>query len=139
MAPETEVKKYIACWMQLGAKVSFQDGQRVQIEKVLQGEQYSPEFEALWRSICDRPVADACLDGTTTALHDLMEGRWEITSCARCEMPIATMTAGIQPLDCPCQDLTNWPNTELPTPRPPVISSDRLKGIQDRLSTSSFD
>jgi hypothetical protein len=143
MALATDVKKYIACWMQLGTKVWLRNGQPVEVKKVIQGGQYSSEFEALWSAI-DRPasdrqagdrqtVAEAYLDGTSTTLQDLLGNNWEIVQCARCTMPVAIATAGVQPLDCPCQDLENWPNTEVPCPRPPIDSLTQLKGIQGRL------
>jgi hypothetical protein len=142
MALATDVKKYIACWMQLGTKVWLRSGQPVEVKKVIQGGQYSPEFEALWSTIDgqtgDRqPVAEVHLDGTATTLQDLLGNSWEIVQCARCTMPVAMITAGMQPLDCPCQGLENWPNTEVPCPRPPIDSLAQLKGIQGRLNETT--
>jgi hypothetical protein len=49
-------------------------------------------------------------------------------------MPVPLINIGIPPEVCPCNDLPNWPNTEIPAPREPVNSHNRLSGIRDRLS-----
>jgi hypothetical protein len=138
MAPETDVKKYVACWMQLGTQVWFHNGQPAQVAKVIQGGRYSPEFENLWSNICGQATGDAYLSGTAITLQELMGNHWEIVQCARCTMPVAMQTAGTQQsLGCPCQELDNWPNTDLPCPRPPVDDLAKLKGIQSRLVQNS--
>jgi hypothetical protein len=135
MAPATEIKKYMACWMQLGTKVWLPNGQPAQVREVIKGDQYSAEFEALWNSISEQAAAAVYLDGTPAPIQELMGNGWDIVQCARCLMPIAMTKAGVQPLGCPCQGLENWPNTELPIPRPPIDSAAQLRNIQDRLNT----
>jgi hypothetical protein len=134
MALETDVKKYVACWMQLGTKVWFHNEQPAQVTQVIQRGRYTPEFEAFWRNVREQSTGDAYLNGTETTLQELMSHKWEIVQCARCTMPIAMQIAGVQSLGCPCQELVNWPNTELPCPRPPVDDLAQLKGIQSRLA-----
>ena len=132
MALAADVKKYVACWMQLGTPVQVGNEPPAQLDQIVQGEKYSAEFEALWSRIDGQSDA-AYLNGTPTPIQKLMDPTWEIIHCARCVMPVAVVTAGVQASDCPCQDLDNWPNLELPCPRPPVNSAARLEGIQDRL------
>ncbi len=133
MALATDVKKYVACWMQLGTQVQMGNESPVQLGQIVQGARYSKEFEALWDRIVDRAEA-AYLSGAPTSIQKLMEPTWDIIHCARCVMPVAVLNAGVQPTDCPCQELDNWPNSELPCPRPPVDSKTQLEGIQNRLS-----
>jgi hypothetical protein len=134
MALETDVKKYVACWMQLGTKVWLRNGQPAQVAQVIRGGRYTPEFEAFWSNVREQSAGDAYLDATETTLQELMSNSWDITQCARCTMPVAMRIAGVQPLGCPCQELVNWPNTDLPCPRPPVDDLTQLKGIQGRLA-----
>jgi hypothetical protein len=133
MALETEVKKYVACWMQLGNQVWFRNGQPAQAQVIQRG-RYTPEFEALWSKVYEPAKGDAYLSGTTITLQELMSNSWDIVQCARCTMPVAIQIAGVQPLGCPCQELVNWPNTDLPCPRPPIDDLAQLKGIQSRLA-----
>ena len=53
--------------------------------------------------------------------------------CGRCAMPVPMRNMGMPALLCPCNNLPNWPNTELPSPRSPVNTSEQLKTIRDRL------
>jgi hypothetical protein len=133
MALAADVKKYVACWMQLGTQVQVDNESPVQLNQIVQGEQYSKEFEMLWNRILERAEA-AYLSSTPTSIQQLMEPTWDIIHCARCVMPVAVLSAGVQAADCPCQELDNWPNLELPCPRPPVDSKTQLEGIQNRLS-----
>ncbi|MBD0393637.1 MAG: hypothetical protein ICV52_07160, partial [Microcoleus sp. C1-bin4] len=41
--------------------------------------------------------------------------------------------SGMPPESCPCYDLPNWPDTEMPQPRSPVSNQSQLSGIRDRL------
>ncbi len=137
MALEIDVKKYVACWMQLGTKVWLRNGQPAQVAQVIQGGRYTPEFETLWSNVREQTTGDAYLSGTEITLQELMSNNWDIVQCARCTMPVAMQIAGVQSLGCPCQELVNWPNTDLPCPRPPVNDFDKLKGIQSRLAQNS--
>jgi hypothetical protein len=135
MALETEVKSYLACWMQLGTKVWLQKGQTwSQVQNVLENTRYSPEFEACWAQVREASSGDCYLEGTTVTLQELLGDSWDIIDCARCNMPVALPKAGVPVSDCPCQGLSNWPNTEIPCPRAPVNSQDHLKALQQRLS-----
>ena len=135
MASESDVKDYVACWMQLGKVVWLKNGQRsCRLERVHLGDRYSPEFEACWAQLRDPAMGDCFLDGSSVTIQELLHQEWDIHPCARCDMPVAIPAVGVSSALCPCQDLPNWPNTELPSPRPPVNSSDRLKSIQNRLA-----
>jgi hypothetical protein len=134
MALETDVKKYVACWMQLGTKVWLRNGQPAQVTQVIQRGRYTHKFEAFWSNVREQAAGNAYLSGTETTLQELMGNSWDIAQCARCTMPVAMQIAGVQSLGCPCQELVNWPNTDLPCPRPPVDDLAQLKGIQGRLT-----
>jgi hypothetical protein len=135
MALEADVKKYIACWMQLGKKVWMKGGQSFCLaQTVLEHNRYSPEFDRCWSQIVDLDSGDCYLDGTSIDVRDLLSDSWEILECSRCDMPISMAVAGLPTLSCPCHNVPNWPNSELPSPRPPVDSSERLLMIQKRLA-----
>ncbi|MGF1481612.1 MAG: hypothetical protein ACFB4I_19365 [Cyanophyceae cyanobacterium] len=135
MAAEQDVKKYLAHWFQLGKKVSLQNGKEtLSPQSVIQGDRYSAEFEQCWQRVLDADSKDCYLEGTDQTIQELLSDQWDINSCARCSMPIPMKTMGMPPLDCPCSDLNNWPNTELPAPRSPVDSSARLNTIRQRLN-----
>jgi hypothetical protein len=137
MASTVDVKNYVACWMQLGTPLWLDGGQQQrQVQQVLDGEQYSDEFEDCWQQVLATEAGDCYLDGTTVTVHELMGHSWEIVDCARCSMPVALPMAGLPPVGCPCQPLNNWPNTELPCPRPPVQNLEYLRSIQVRLGRS---
>ncbi|NJM65800.1 MAG: hypothetical protein HC851_09140 [Acaryochloris sp. RU_4_1] len=137
MASPQQVKEYLACWLQLGKpiRVGLQQEPR-QVERVIQGDQYSPEFEALWRYIRSPESGDCYLEGMDPTIAELLSDRWEILECARCQMPTYLPSAGIASPLCPCHDLGNWPNNELPQPRAPVDSAGRLWSIHERLTSS---
>ena len=52
-------------------------------------------------------------------------------------MPVPMRNVGMPPTVCPCHDLLNWPNTELPPPRQPINSEAQLIEIRNRLSAIS--
>jgi hypothetical protein len=134
MAVEADVKKYIACWMQLGKKVWIKSGQSFCLTpQVLNQEDYSPEFEACWAKIMDLDSGDCYLDGTAVSVREMLGSEWEILDCPRCEMPVSMAIAKQPALNCPCHDLSNWPNTELPLPHSPINTQERLYILQKRL------
>jgi hypothetical protein len=137
MASPQQVKEYLACWLQLGKsiRVGVQQEPR-QIQHVLQGDQYSPEFEALWGYICSPEAGDCYLEGMAPTIAELLSDHWDIQECARCQMPTYLPSAGIASPLCPCHDLRNWPNNELPQPRAPIDSTGRLWSIHERLTSS---
>jgi hypothetical protein len=135
MATETEVKQYIACWFQLAKKVVIGNGtQSLLPNPIFQGDRYSDEFEECWQKVTSPEAGDSYLEGTDHTIAQLLTHSWEIIPCARCHMPAALPHVGISSNICPCHDLPNWPNTELPAPRSLIDSQNHLKGICDRLS-----
>jgi hypothetical protein len=135
MALDQDVKSYLACWMQLGTKVSVpNDPIGFLVQQVLDGPNYSAEFEDCWERLKDPYAGDCYLEGTTVPIQALLGNNWDIIDCARCNMPIAVPVAGVAPVGCPCENLENWPNTEIPCPHAPINSQDHLKALQHRLS-----
>lgn len=135
MASEQEVKRYLAYWFQLGKKVLIRNGQiALQPRQVIKGDRYSQEFEDIWQQIVSPESGNCYLEGTDQTIAELLTPQWDVSPCARCEMPVPVRRAGMPPDCCPCFELDNWPNTDLPNPREPVCSQERLGRIRDRLS-----
>jgi hypothetical protein len=136
MAKTNDVKKYLAYWFQLGKKVVANNGMATILpQKIVMGDRYSQEFEECWQNI----AADASnfhLEGTNETIGELLQTDWEVSSCARCEMPVPKRNMGMPSLLCTCHDLMNWPNTEIPAPRGPISSQSQLMMIRDRLNKS---
>lgn len=144
MASLKNVKQYLAHWFQLDKKVLLRNGQEILLppKTIIQGDRYSDEFEKCWQTVLSPNSRDCYLEGSKQSFRELLTPAWEIESCARCQMPVAAKTLGIQPIGCPCSDLNNWPNTELPRPRSPIDSLARIKQISQRLnkvSNNSYD
>lgn len=138
MASSQQVKEYLASWLQLGKQVCVGIQQEpVHIDHVVQGDRYSPEFEELWQYIQGRESKNCYLEGLDPSISELLSDSWEITDCARCQMPVSLPSAGIASPLCPCHDIPSWPNDELPRPRPPIDSSHRLQSICDRLTSTA--
>jgi len=134
MATKQEVKAYLAYWFQLGKKVIVGNGEASIFPKsVLDGDRYSKEFEECWEQIVSKESPDCHLEGTDETIAELLTSAWEMLPCCRCTMPVAARNLGMPPLLCPCNDLMNWPNTELPTPRAPIKTQEQLKIIHARL------
>ena len=137
MASKTEVKKYLAYWFQLGKKLLWRNGQKEFLpSSIIKGDRYSKEFENCWQEVLKTGGKEYYLEGTDNTLEKLLSSNWEISSCARCDMPVPITSIGIQSLSCPCSDLDNWPNSELPQPRSPVDSRQQLEKIKSRLPTN---
>lgn len=135
MAAPDCVKRYLAHWFQLGKRVLSVDGRRRwRPAATLNGDRYAPEFERCWQEIIDDRCGACYLEGTEQTLAELLSPAWEISSCARCQIPIPLRLSGPQPPACPCTDSPNWPNLDLPAPHAPLSSRDRLKSIHDRLA-----
>lgn len=138
MASEQQVKRYLAYWFQLGKKVALRNGQfSVVPQPVIAGDRYSDQFEQLWQQLISPDSGDCYLEGTQETIRELLTPKWDIDPCARCEMPVPMINMGLPPELCPCNDLPTWPNTELPAPREPISSKNRLQAIRDRLSKHS--
>ncbi len=138
MASHEQVREYLAYWFQLGKRVVIQNGQDYVLpQPVIRGDRYSPEFEACWEKIISAAAGDCYLEGTEERISDLLTNEWEITSCARCTMPLAMRYHGMPCSSCPCSDLHGWPNTEVPLPRSPINSNNVLSNIYQRVFTAS--
>jgi hypothetical protein len=134
MASEQEVRQYLAYWFQLGKKVLIRNGQESLLpQPVIQGDRYSQEFEDCWQQILATESGDSYLEGTEETVTQLLTPGWKVSSCARCEMPVPIRNVGMPPLSCPCNDLSSWPNTEVPAPRSPVNTQAQLTDIRNRL------
>ncbi|GAA6615136.1 hypothetical protein [Scytonema sp. NUACC26] len=134
MASTKDVKRYLAYWFQLGKKVVIDNGAAtLQPREVIRGDRYSDEFEECWQKVTSPDMGDCYLEGTHETIAELLTPAWEVSACARCNMPIPARNVGMPPLLCPCFDLPGWPNTELPQPRCPVDNQEQLKSIRDRL------
>ncbi|MBW4675255.1 MAG: hypothetical protein KME52_14910 [Desmonostoc geniculatum HA4340-LM1] len=134
MATKQEVKAYLAYWFQLGKRAILSNGQAsVLPQRVLDGDRYSEEFEECWEKILSPESGDCYLEGTQETIAELLTSAWDMLPCCRCTMPLAARNIGMPPLLCPCNDLPNWPNTELPIPRDPIKTQEQLQIIRDRL------
>ncbi|NJP10624.1 MAG: hypothetical protein HC866_15070 [Leptolyngbyaceae cyanobacterium RU_5_1] len=134
MASEQQVRQYLAYWFQLGKGVVV-DGEQTPLlpRPVIQGDRYSQEFEACWQHIHSTGSDECYLEGTDQTIAELLTLSWEINPCARCSMPIPVKSLGLASLECPCIDIPDWPNTEVPIPRGPINSQTQLLQIRDRL------
>ncbi|CDN11530.1 MAG: hypothetical protein HRU34_02830 [Richelia sp.] len=138
MAIKQEVKIYLAHWFQLGKTVvSNRDNVILLPKKVITGNSYSREFEQSWQRIISSKTSDYYLEGTHQTIQELLTPAWEIVNCSRCDMPVAMHSIGMPAAICPCYYLTNWPNTEVPSPRCPIDSQIYLQQIRDRLIENS--
>jgi hypothetical protein len=133
MASPDHVKQYIAYWFQLGKHLVLSQGELV-LPPVFEGDHYSPAFEACWQQVLEKGGQNCYLEGTIQTIADLLSSQWDISSCARCSMPVPMVHLGIHSAPCPCFDLPTWPNPDLPQPRSPVDSRNQLQQIRDRLS-----
>ncbi|MBD2529173.1 hypothetical protein H6G97_06145 [Nostoc flagelliforme FACHB-838] len=144
MATKQEVRAYLAYWFQLGKKVITNNGKASILPQdahglaiaplsVLNGDRYSEEFEECWQKIISPESGDCYLEGTSETIAELLTPAWDMLPCSRCSMPVAARNIGMPALLCPCNDLPNWPNSELPAPREPIKTQDQLKAIRDRL------
>ncbi len=134
MASLPEVKQYLAHWFQLGKKVYILNGDTALLpSKVFHDINYTAEFDRCWELILAQHSGDCYLEGTSQTIAELLTPAWDIVHCARCNMPIPLVVAGITSESCPCINLPNWPNTEVPSPISPVDVRSKLVNIQERL------
>lgn len=135
MASEEQVKFYLAYWFQLGKRVVLSsEGVAVIPQPVFTFNKYSATFENYWKQLIAPENRDSYLEGTMETIDELLSSQWDISPCARCNMPVAIMDLGIGLGDCPCHDLMGWPNQELPTPRSAIDPRKHIKEIQERIS-----
>ncbi|NJR51256.1 MAG: hypothetical protein HC780_18460 [Leptolyngbyaceae cyanobacterium CSU_1_3] len=138
MASETQVRHYLAYWFQLGKRVFIHNGKEaLQPRPIISADRYSDEFESCWQRIQSADAGDCYLEGTNETIAQLLSPAWEMSSCARCAMPVPLPGAGMPAESCPCFDLSNWPDSETPSPRSPVSSQTLLSQIRDRLRQTS--
>jgi hypothetical protein len=136
MASQAEVKNFLAHWFQLGKPVTLADNRGDCLpQPVFESGGYSSSFEDCWHRIMATSGHDCYLQGTTQSIAEMLSPAWDITACARCEMPIALPALGVSTHLCPCNDLATWPNTEVPTPRTAVDNRHQLQAIQQRLGS----
>ena len=139
MASEQQVRQYLAYWFLLGKKVIIGgSGKAILPQPVMQGEAYSQAFEDCWQQITSPEARECYLQGTNETIAELLTDAWDVTSCARCAMPVPMVNLGISSLVCTCNDLTNWPNLELPLPRSPVNNQAQLTNIRDRVQNREW-
>ncbi|MCM1983517.1 hypothetical protein [Lyngbya confervoides] len=141
MASTTQVKRFVAIWLQLGKRLVHSSGDvQEKPDRVVQGDRYSPEFDSCWATLLDQ-ASNWHLSGTAYTLAMLLTQDWEIVSCARCDLPIPLQIAGINDPSCPCGDIEGWPNLDLPLPHTPIDSRHRLASILcklDQLDEAQF-
>lgn len=134
MASLIEVKHYLAHWFQLGKRVLSDSGQEsYKPQTVIQGNRFSPEFEQVWDEILKAEGESLFLEGTDETIAELLSPEWDMMSCARCGMPVPVPQVERSERVCPCNDLSTWPNEEIPQPRLPIDSSQRLARLRERL------
>ncbi len=135
MAKPSQVRQYLAYWLQLGKKVSSVNHTvALSPQSVFRGEHYTQEFEEFWQQVQSSSRAkEWYLQGTDQTIAELLEPTWEITPCPRCPMPVPRKVQGITSEPCPCHDLPTWPNMETPSPRSPITNNTELLAIRDRL------
>ncbi|MEL6380928.1 MAG: hypothetical protein AAFQ89_00345 [Cyanobacteria bacterium J06626_18] len=139
MASVSQVKSYLAYWFQLGKPVIFHKSQTQCLPSPLfQGNQFSPAFEQCWQQVAQN-TADCYLLGTEQTIAELLDGEWDITACARCNMPVPMPVRIVDTSACPCADLPTWPNDEMPQPRMGVSNTSHLQNIHQRLVASAGD
>lgn len=140
MAAPNLVKSYLALWFQLGKRVLSVDGCRHwQPLATLQGERYAAEFERCWQEMTNDYRGDCYLEGTDQTVAELLSPAWDIVGCPRCPIPVPMKLSGPQSPSCPCADRPLWPNLDLPIPRAPLSSQERLASIRERLESRYGD
>jgi hypothetical protein len=134
MASQQQVKQYLAHWFLVGKSVYVNNGQDIRKPaSVLQRDQFSAEFERCWQEILSPKSGHCYLQGTDQTVEELLSSDWDVEPCARCQMPIPLKNSGVKTGPCPCVDLENWPNDDLPRPHLPVNNQQHLNGISKRL------
>jgi len=134
MASQEQIRSFLAHWFQLGKPVVLAgDRDECLPCPVYYKNGYSQSFEECWQRIMESRGEGCYLKGTTQTVAEMMTSGWEVTPCARCEMPVAVPTLGTMKFPCPCHDLHTWPNYDVPTPRMAVDDGHHLGEIHRRL------
>jgi hypothetical protein len=137
MASPARVKQYIASWLQLGRKIYIEDSKdaiALSPKKIVEGDRYSQEFESVWQQIAGLDSHKAYLEGTNETIAQLIAHSWEIVPCSVCNMLVATPQVGTKESACPCHDIPDWPNNNVPIPNGAIDSQSALQQICDRLT-----
>jgi hypothetical protein len=134
MATQEQVREFLAHWFQLGKPVVLaEDRGECLPAPIYHKGTYSQSFEDCWHQIMVTSGQGCYLQGTSQSIATMLTPGWDITTCARCAMPVALPTLGTMTLPCPCNDLHSWPNLDVPTPRTAVVEEHHLSNIQERL------
>jgi hypothetical protein len=134
MASQEQVRNFLAYWFQLGKPVVLAGGKSECLPSpVYYKNRFSLAFEDCWQQIMATHGENCYLKGTVQTIAMMLTPAWDMTACARCNMPVPVPTAGMMTLPCPCSDLQSWPNQDLPMPRIAVDDSHYLDNIQQRL------
>ncbi len=132
MANKTEVKEYLAYWMQLGRRVIVND-RVISLDRVVAGDHYTTRFEEIWQEMQAHPES-ASLEGSDHTLQQLLAPTYELLDCPRCHLPLPSPTLGprsAQP--CPCEHLHLMPPLDTVPPRLPISTQAQLRSIHQRL------
>ncbi len=136
MASPKAVKEYLAYWFQLGKPIIIaRQNKAILPRQVIMGDRYSLEFERCWDLITNPATGDCYVSGTSQTIQELLSSKWDISNCARCTMPVPILDLGLQESsDCVCNDMENWPNNKIPSPRQPINNMEKLTNIHRRLN-----
>ncbi len=133
MATQSQVKQYLACWLQVGKRVVHsRDGTEFNSPQILTINGYSEEFEAWWHEF-SQDASHWYLEGSDRPLDCLLTPQWDMVDCPLCVMPVPKLIAGVNDTACTCSDLALWPNLDLPTPHTPEDKHQRLDQLRDKL------
>lgn len=134
MATQQEVKTYLAYWVQLGKGIYLSGSDTpCRPNPVVKGDRFSETFERCWAKVQASKGKGCHLEGTDVTLDQLFSSEWEIDSCARCGMAVPTPVVIYNGLMCPCNDVSDWPNDNVPRPRLPQSDRTHLSRISERL------
>jgi hypothetical protein len=134
MASQEQVRNFLAHWFQLGKPVVLAENRGEYLpDPVFHNGQYSQSFEDCWHKIMVTSGKDCYLKGSSDSIATMLSPAWDVLPCARCDMPLVVPIAGQPYYTCPCSDLMNWPNTDVPMPRPAVDNQEHLSNLQQRL------
>lgn len=138
MASQEQVRDFLAHWFQLGKPIVLAEDRGEYLPNPIyhQGT-YSQSFEDCWHNVMVTSGQGCYLKGTTQTVADMLSPAWVVTSCARCDMPLAIPELGMTKSPCPCDDLSSWPNYDVPVPRTAVDSDRHLSDIQRRIENAS--
>lgn len=133
MATVHQVKQYLAYWFQVGKPlIAPHENRRLLPSTITVGERYTTEFNEFFTELLSPRYRDSYLEGTTQTLQELLSARWSLSACARCAMLVPLDNVGLK-IGCPCTDLEEWPNLDLPLPHCPNNVRAQLTVIHQRL------